>query len=329
MRPEDAAAREVPVPQAAAAAVERGVDAAAHRVVDQVGFARARRLPVEGEAEDQHDEAGGGGERDGQRGVGAPGRERVAARLDDRELAVRRAAGCAPWRSAGVPSASGISSTPAAAPKVVSGCVGPSTSISRRPIDRRRRAAAAAMTVPSALLTSTMRQPATIDAVGVGDQHLASGHARPGRHHALELACSGARAGSASRARTVEPLGEQIGDGLDLLDELGDRLAAMIEHLHERADADGEQEGDDQRRDRAPQSRLGGEQPPIRGLGDRLRQSLDRIRAYGRTRRPRRAPCAGLRSDIPNTFDRKDVPHLSESLSIGIERWRFVESAGQ
>ena len=79
MRPEDAAAREVPVPQAAAAAVERGVDAAAHGVVDQVGFARARRLPVEGEAEDQQHEAGGRRQRDRQRGVGAPGRERVVA----------------------------------------------------------------------------------------------------------------------------------------------------------------------------------------------------------------------------------------------------------
>jgi hypothetical protein len=50
MRPEDAAAREIPVPQAAAAAVERGVDAPAHHVVDHVGFARARRLPVKCES---------------------------------------------------------------------------------------------------------------------------------------------------------------------------------------------------------------------------------------------------------------------------------------
>ena len=57
MRPEDPAAREVPVPQAAAAAVERGVDAPAHHLVDEVGFARPRRLPVEGEAEDEDDEA--------------------------------------------------------------------------------------------------------------------------------------------------------------------------------------------------------------------------------------------------------------------------------
>ncbi len=79
MRPEHAAAREVPVPQPAAAAIERGVDAAAHGVVDEVGLARARRLPMEGEAEDEHHEAGGGRQRDGQRGGRSPVRERVVA----------------------------------------------------------------------------------------------------------------------------------------------------------------------------------------------------------------------------------------------------------
>ena len=58
MRPEHAAARQIPIPQPAAAAIERGVDAAAHGVVDEVGLSRARRLPMEGKAEDQHDEAG-------------------------------------------------------------------------------------------------------------------------------------------------------------------------------------------------------------------------------------------------------------------------------
>ena len=89
MRPEHAAARQVPVPQPAAAAVERGVDAAAYGVVDQIGFARPRRLPVEGEAEDEHDEAGGGGQRDGQRRGRAPTGERLAARLDHGEEADR------------------------------------------------------------------------------------------------------------------------------------------------------------------------------------------------------------------------------------------------
>jgi hypothetical protein len=34
----------------------------------------------------------------------------------------------------------------------------------------------------------------------------------------------------------------------------------------------------------------------------------------------------GLRSDSHH-LHRKDVPHLSESVWIGIERWHFVESA--
>ena len=96
MRPEDAAAGEVPVPQAATAAVERGVDALAHRLVDHVGLARARRLPVEGEAEDQHHEPGGGRERDGQRRVGEPGGERVAARMHHRDARRSTRRGCAP-----------------------------------------------------------------------------------------------------------------------------------------------------------------------------------------------------------------------------------------
>ena len=87
LRPEDAAACQVPVPKPAASAIERRVDAASHGVVDGVGFARARRLPVEGEAEDQQHEAGGCRERDGQRGVRAPDRERIGAVLVHRKLA--------------------------------------------------------------------------------------------------------------------------------------------------------------------------------------------------------------------------------------------------
>ena len=72
LRPEDPAARQVPVPQAAAAAVERGVDPAAHRVIDEVALAGAGRLPVEGKAEDQHDEARGRRKRHRQRRIRAP-----------------------------------------------------------------------------------------------------------------------------------------------------------------------------------------------------------------------------------------------------------------
>ena len=85
------------------------------------------------------------------------------------------------------------------------------------------------------------------------------------------------RAGSAGllALEAFEPVGEQVADRIDLSDEFGDGLATMIEHLHDRADADGDQECDDQRRDGATQSRFGGQQPPISGLRNRLRQSFD------------------------------------------------------
>ncbi len=56
--PEDAATREIPVPQPASAAIQRRIDAAADRFVNQVSFARARCLPMEGEAENQDDKSG-------------------------------------------------------------------------------------------------------------------------------------------------------------------------------------------------------------------------------------------------------------------------------
>ena len=89
LRPEDAAAREVPVPQAAAPAIERSVDAPADRLVNYVGFAGTGRLPVESKAEDQHHEAGGRGKRHGECGIGAPWRERLRSRHVERDLAKR------------------------------------------------------------------------------------------------------------------------------------------------------------------------------------------------------------------------------------------------
>ena len=253
MRPEDAAAREVPVPQAAAAAVERGVDAAAHRVVDEVGFARARRLPVEGEAEDQHDEAGGGRQRDGQRGVGAPGRRAPRARRCTTAIWPCAEASQCTVAKAGVPSASAISSTPARGaegvqrlrwpedveqragrPVPVAGAV----AIVAAPSWCRSRRAAAATILPSALVTTTAG-PARAP--------------RSGSAARARSACAGRRRPTSGRAgrRGMSRA------GLDAAHDFGDRLAAMIEHLHEGADADGDQECDDQGRHRAPQRRLG------------------------------------------------------------------------
>ncbi len=96
-------------------------------------------------------------------------------------------------------------------------------------------------------------------AVDVGDQHLPAGRARPHRNHALELALQPAlRAGAVILAALdpVEPVRKKVGAGLDLPDQLGDRLAAMVEHLNDGADADRHQKCDDECRDRAPQRRL-------------------------------------------------------------------------
>ena len=58
----------------AAAAIERGVDTSAHRIIDQVRLAGAGRLPVEGKAEDQDDEARCRRQRDRQRRSAATAR---------------------------------------------------------------------------------------------------------------------------------------------------------------------------------------------------------------------------------------------------------------
>ena len=52
-------------------------------------------------------------------------------------------------------------------------------------------------------------------------------------------------------------------------------VAALFEYLHHRADADGGEKSDDENRNGAAQQRLGAHQPPIGGLGNRLRKSLD------------------------------------------------------
>src|SRR5204862_6377432 len=46
MRPEDAPARDIPVPQATAAAVEGGIDTGMHRLVEGVSFTGSGRLPM-------------------------------------------------------------------------------------------------------------------------------------------------------------------------------------------------------------------------------------------------------------------------------------------
>jgi hypothetical protein len=78
---------------------------------------------------------------------------------------------------------------------------------------------------------------------------LPAGHQRPGRNDLLEL---GLLAPLVRRRRAAETVGEEFRASRHAAHDLADRLTAMIEHLHERTDADRHQEGDDECRYRAP-----------------------------------------------------------------------------
>ena len=260
-RPEDPAAREIPVPQAAAAAVERGVDPAAHRVVDEIALARPGRLPVEGEAEDQHDEARGGRQRHRQCGIRTP--QRLVLFLDDDDLARQRL---------------------------------------DQPRDRQRAVAVRQRHVADdALLAGGGEQLRRADdvedaiavakaafgrdagqnpVIGAGDDDMAAARDAPGRHQVGQQALQPLDIGGAvlpDRAEAVEAFGQQLGERGEVALHRGALLPALVDHLDEGAETDGDEEGDDERRHGAAKRRLCDEQPVIGRFCDRLRQSLDRI----------------------------------------------------
>ena len=163
------------------------------------------------------------------------------------------------------------------------------------------------------MMPAVVRRGGDHHAVGIGDQNLPAGGggARRCGPDRVRIARA-ARHWRGRPARTLQPLPQHLGDGLDILGSIGQRAAPMIQHLHEGADRDGDQEGDDEGGYRAPQSGLCGEEASVSGLRDRLRQSLDGI---GTRRRVR---CLGARHEVPpcrivcpdTTLDREDVPHL-------------------
>ena len=231
VRPEDTAARQVPVPQAAAAAIEGGVDAPAHHVVDHVGFARARRLPMECEAEDQHHEAGGRRQRHRERGIGARKGERRRTLLDHRELAERRIQRAHRGE-----------------------CLG---AVGERYFEDAGRCPECGERLHRAERVEQwaserrgFRRAGDHEAVRVGDQELDTGVVRvlliEWLDDALDAACELGLRGHAIVA--VEALGQNVGGEVEVADDIGDRLAAMIIDLYQGADRHGEQEGNDQNR---------------------------------------------------------------------------------
>ena len=259
LRPEDAPARQVPIPQAAAAAIERGIDAAANRFVDQVRFACPCRLPVEGKAEDQHDEAGGSRECYRERGERAPGRQRHVTRLQDGDLPERgfqhvhgrqRAAviGQSYFHDAGVGAEGGeqLRGPEQVDQAVADGGVGG-------------------------------RRGGRHHALRIGQEEAPPGGGGPERQRACEhLLRTGLRVGGLLE-RLLQALGGDFGDGIERDHHVVKGLPAVVEHLHGGADANGGEKRDDEHRNGAAQQGLSGQQAPIRRLGDRLRETLNGI----------------------------------------------------
>jgi hypothetical protein len=124
--------------------------------------------------------------------------------------------------------------------------------------------------------------------VRAGDDHMPAGRDGPGWNEAgqQELqALKGRGAVLPDRSDTIETLGQQVGDGRKVTLDGGVFLPVLIDHLHERAEANGDQERDDKGRHGPAKRRLRYQQPVIGRFCDRLRQSLDRIGLDARARR--------------------------------------------
>jgi hypothetical protein len=89
VRPVDPAARQIPVPEAAMAPVQRRVDALADAVAIVVGGAGPPRLNEKGERDRAEHDAGGGEQADQRAAPLLPGPEQTGRRLDDGDLAER------------------------------------------------------------------------------------------------------------------------------------------------------------------------------------------------------------------------------------------------
>ena len=101
-----------------------------------------------------------------------------------------------------------------------------------------------------------------------------AGSGSPGRQRAREhLRQRGLRV-TRLREALLQTLSGDIGGRVERDDHVVEGLPAMIEHLHDSADANGGEKRDNEHRNGASQQGLSGQQAAIRRLGDRLRETL-------------------------------------------------------
>ncbi len=68
--------------------------------------------------------------------------------------------------------------------------------------------------------------------------------------------------------RLLQPFGGEIGDGVERQHHVAERLPAMVEQLHDGADTDGGEKGDNEDRNGAAEQGLGRQQASVGRLGN-------------------------------------------------------------
>ena len=132
------------------------------------------------------------------------------------------------------------------------------------------------------------RNPGKNALVRSGDDHMPAGGEAPCRNETGQQALQAADGGGAilpDLGDVIDALGQQIGDRRQVALDRRALLPALVDHLHECAKTNGNQEGNDQGGHGAAKRGLGYQQPMIGWFRDRLRQSLDRIGLHARARR--------------------------------------------
>jgi len=260
LRPENASTRQVPVPQSAASAIERGVDTRTHGVIDGVALACAGRLPMKREAENEHHKAGGRGQCNLQRRVRA--RRLLDLFLHDDDLTGQR-----------LDDALGGEAAPARRK------VHFDNTALRALRGQQLRRAEHVENVAGVFGRHLHRKPRHDALIGAGDDDMPAGRNAPCRHHARKkpLQTFGRRFVLADRADAIKALHHQVGQRRNIALHRRALLAALVQHLNEGADKNGDEKCDDEGGDCAAEGRFCDQQTPVGRLCDGLCHSLDRI----------------------------------------------------
>jgi hypothetical protein len=253
LRPEYPAARQVPVPKPAPAAIERGIDTAAHGVLDARGLAHQSRLPQECKAEHQDDESGRREQRDRERGVGAPFGKDCRAALRDRKLAERLlqiAQREQARRSVGEHQFGDVLlDTDCAGERIAPDCfVQLATDIA---VQRRHRGDDRAARIGQEYEAPRRGRARHVDAL----EHAERPHDRV--------------AGIAARY-AVHPIRQDGDDHVEFVRRAGDGLAQPLANVDEGRDTERCEKCHNENRDRSAQKGFRSEKPPIGGPRDRL-----------------------------------------------------------